>query len=73
MLRPLSRGEIESMLAGEKPGVNKEMVRRILPKIHHYKFKPMALQAIDSMQLVRLCNQETCRLLKLGVERAVRR
>jgi hypothetical protein len=70
MLRRLSREEIESILAGDKPGVNKELARRVLAWIHAYKFRPTALMVIQMMKELKFCNcnQETGRILERGVD-----
>jgi hypothetical protein len=70
MLRPLSRGEVESMLAGDKPGVNKEVVRKVLLEIHIHEIEASAVQAINFAEAAKIWTPETIRVIRQGIEKA---
>jgi hypothetical protein len=70
MLRPLSRSEVESLLVGDKPGVNKEVVRKVLLEIHIHEFEASAVQSLNFAEAVKFWNQETVRVIRQGIELA---
>jgi hypothetical protein len=64
MPRPLSREEIESMLAGEKPGVIKEVVRKVLQNIHKQEDAESAILTVALLPTT----DETKKMVIKGIE-----